>query len=308
MNTPDSRIAGVVPVLAVPFQDDGTVDTDGFGRVVEHSLATGVTAVMLFGFASEFGKLTDDERGQLRGELFRRTRQRDDVAALVSITDHSTELAVERARQAVAEGADALNLLPPYQLSPRADQVRAHVGAVLEAVDVPVVLQYAPAQTGTALDAAILLGLAARHPNLTHAKIESQPPGRLIAQLAAGEPALPSLVGYAGLHLPDALRRGAVGVQPGCSFTELYQRIWRLWTAGSVDAAIVLHNRMLPYLSSWMQHIEIIVQAEKTILHRRGIIASDRCRAPGWPFDDDEQSLVDRFLLEFADELAVTTV
>lgn len=308
MNTPDPRLTGVVPVLAVPFRRDGAVDLDGFGRIVEHTLATGVTSVMLFGFASEFAKLSDDERRQLRGELLRQTRHRDDVAALVSITDHSTELAVERAREAVAEGADALNLLPPYQLSPRADQVRAHVAAVLEAVDVPVVLQYAPAQTGTALDAATLLDLAARHANLTHAKIESQPPGRLIAQLAAGEPALPALVGYAGLHLPDALRRGAAGVQPGCSFTELYQRIWRLWTAGSVDAAIVLHTRMLPYLSMWMQHVEIIVQVEKTILHRRGLIDSDRCRAPGWPLDADEQSLVDQFLVEFADELEATTV
>jgi 4-hydroxy-tetrahydrodipicolinate synthase len=50
--------------------------------------------------------------------------------------------------------------------------------------------------------------------------------------------------------------------------------------------------------------VELIVQAEKTILERRGIIASDRCRAPGWTLDREEHGMIDRFLQEFADLLA----
>ncbi|HVS06159.1 MAG TPA: dihydrodipicolinate synthase family protein [Candidatus Dormibacteraeota bacterium] len=292
-------VRGVCPVLAVPFLENGDIDLDGFKNMTRHVLGTGVTAVMLFGFASEFYKLTDEERTQLRQALLQETRGHDDVTAIISITDHATEVAVSKAREAVAGGASALNILPPYLLGPSRGAIIDHLAAILNAVDAPVIIQYAPALTGTNLDAPSLRGLAAAHSNLRMVKVESTPPGRLIADLAEGDPPLPALVGYAGVQLPDALRRGAVGVQPGCSFTEVYVALWRAWEAGEHDQALDLHRRMLPYISYWMQHVELIIQAEKTILARRGIVASDRCRAPGWPLDREERAMIDYFLEEF---------
>ena len=121
----------------------------------------------------------------------------------------------------------------------------------------------------------------------------------MIADLAGGDPPLPALLGYAGVQLPDALRRGVVGVQPGCSFTEVYVALWRAWEAGEHDQALDVHRRLLPYISYWMQHVELIIQSEKTILARRGIVASDRCRAPGWLLDREERAMIDDFLEEF---------
>ncbi len=300
----DPRIRGVCPVLAVPFTEDGDIDLAGFEAVVRSVLGTGATAVMLFGFASEFYKLTDDERVQLRRVLLQETGGRDDVAAIVSITDHATEVAVRNAREAVADGANALNILPPYLLGPSRRAVLDHLAAVLKSVEVPAIVQYAPGLTGTSLDAPSLRELARAHPNLAMVKIESTPPGRLIADLAAGDPPLPALVGYAGVQLPDALRRGVVGVQPGCSFTEVYIAVWRAWESGERDQALDLHRRLLPYISYWMQNVELIIQTEKTILARRGIIRSDRCRTPGWSLDREESAMIDQFLAEFGPVLA----
>jgi 4-hydroxy-tetrahydrodipicolinate synthase len=297
--TADPRIRGVCPVLAVPFTETGDVDLAGFTALTRRVIDAGATSVMLFGFASEFHKLTDAERAELQHALLVETRARH-VAAIVSITDHATEVAVRRAQEAAADGADALNILPPHLLGPSRGAVLDHLAAVLDAVDVPVIIQYAPALTGTSLDAPSLSQLARAHPNLAMVKVESTPPGRLIADLAAGDPPLPALVGYAGLQLPDALRRGAVGVQPGSSFTEVYIEIWRAWDAGMQEEAFELHRRLLPYVAYWMQHVELIIQAEKTILARRGIIAGDRCRAPGWALDDEELAIIERFLVEFA--------
>lgn len=297
-------LRGVCPVLEVPFAEDDALDVAGFGAVVDHVLGTGVSAVMFPGFASEFHKLSDAERWVLTGELLDRTRARDDVAAIVSIPEHATQLAARAARDAVDAGADALNVLPPHTLGPSRSDVLAHLDTVLSAAgDTPVVIQYAPAQTGTSLDAADLFALARDHPNLARVKVESTPPGILISALASGEPPLASLVGYAGLLLPDALRRGAVGVQPGCSFTELYLHMWRDWERGDVAAAAALHRRMLPWLAYWMQHVELIVAAEKLISLRRGMIGSARCRAPRRMLDDEEVRAVDAFLGEFADLL-----
>jgi dihydrodipicolinate synthase/N-acetylneuraminate lyase len=295
-----SSIRGVSPVMAVPFTSGGDVDLSGFRALAKHVLESGVTSSMLFGFASEFYKLADEERVALSDSFLEATRTRGDVTAIVSVTDHATEVAIRRAKESVDAGADALNLLPPYMLAPSRDAVLNHVAAVLEAVEAPVIVQLAPALTGLSLEASTLVALARSHPNLSMVKVESIPPGRVISELAAAEPPIPALVGYAGVQLPDALRRGVAGVQPGSSFPEIYLAIWRAWAAGETDEALQLHRRLLPYISYWMQNVELVVQAEKTILARRGIIATDRCRKPGWTLDRDEQDMIDRFLKEFA--------
>jgi dihydrodipicolinate synthase/N-acetylneuraminate lyase len=290
-------------VLEVPFSPDGEVDVEGFERVVDHVLSTGVTAVMFPGFASEVLKLSDAERAVLTRALLGQTTGRP-LTAVISIPDHSTELAVKRAAWAVDAGADALNVLPPYQLSPAPAEIRRHIEAVLRtASPTPVIIQLAPAQTGSAVTAEDVAGLSERHPNLKFVKVESTPPGAMITALASLAPTLGSLVGYAGLQLVDAWRRGAVGVQPGCSFTELYVRVWDLLERGEETAAEQLHRRMVPYLSYWMQGVEIIVAAEKLISARRGLVADPYCRSPRHTLDSVESAMVDRFLLEFAELL-----
>jgi 4-hydroxy-tetrahydrodipicolinate synthase len=297
-------VRGVSPVLEVPFTDDGEVDVAGFGRVVRYVLSTGVSSVMFPGFASEFHKLTDGERGTLTKILLEHTASREGVAAIVAVQDHATRLAVARARNAVAAGADLINLLPPHFLTPSRRAVIEHVRAVLDAVaPTPVVLQYAPSETGTSLDAAAVAAIVTDHPNLKLIKVESSPPGRLIADLATGDPPVRAVEGYAGVQLPDAIRRGAVGTQPGCSFTELYVEIWRRFAAGDEAGGEDLHRRLLPYISYWMLDTELIIAAEKLISVRRGLFASAYCREPAHRLDAEEVRAVDRFLAEFADEL-----
>jgi len=297
-------VKGVSPVLAVPFTDRGEVDYDGFERVVRYVIGTGVSSMMFPGFASEFYKLTEGERSRLLSILLGITSARDDVAAIVAVQDHATRLAATRAREAVDAGADLVNLLPPYLLSPSRTAVVDHVVTVLEAVaPAPVVLQYAPAETGTSLDAQTIAGIAAANANLRLVKVESSPPGRLIGELAAMDPPLPSIEGYAGVQLPDAWRRGAVGTQPGCSFTEIYVRIWELLSTGEVAAGEDLHRRLLPYISYWMLDTELIIAAEKRVSHRRGLFASDYCRGPAHRLDAEELRRIEVFLDEFAEFL-----
>lgn len=295
-------IRGVCPVIETPFTEDGAIDLAGFRSVVARVLATGVSAVMFPGFASEFHKLDDQERQTLVTELLHATRDRPDAAAIIALQQHATVPAIRAARRAADDGADAINLLPPHLLGPSRRDVLDHIRAVLAAVDpMPVIVQYAPAQTGTTLDAPSLLALRDEHPNLRFVKVESSPPGRLVEELASGPRPLPSLIGYAGLLLPDAVRRGAVGVQPGCSFAELYINIWNQYAAGHTEQADQLHARLLPYLSYWMQSVELIVAVEKLISQRRGWIASAHCRRPARELDKTEIAQVDRFLAEFAE-------
>jgi 4-hydroxy-tetrahydrodipicolinate synthase len=105
------------------------------------------------------------------------------------------------------------------------------------------------------------------------------------------------------VQLPDAFRRGAVGTQPGCSFTEIYVEIWRRLAEGDESGGYDLHRRLLPYISYWMEDTELIIAAEKYISWRRGLIGSPYCRAPGHTLDAEEVAMIDRFLAEFTEFL-----
>ncbi len=292
-------IAGIVPIIAAPFTDAGALDADSFQSLVRHLLRSGASAVTLFGLATEFYKLSDAERARLQAIFLDETSRSPDVAGIVSITDHSWEVAADRARAAEAQGADALMLLPPFFLGPSEDAILEHLRRVIGAVRLPVVVQYAPAQTGVRIAPEVFLRLREALPNADYIKVETQPPGRYLSELTErSQGRLKALVGYAGVQMPDALARGAAGIQPGCSFAEVYVDLWRRWHADR-EGFHALHARLLPFISYWMQGVELIIRAEKTILKRRGLIASDYCRGPAHALDTPELEQIDRFVTEF---------
>lgn len=295
---------GVCAVLEAPLTSEEELDLPSFDRLLDRVLAAGVDGVMLPGFATEVGRLSEGERDRLVRAALERTRNRNDVVGVVSVSEQSTRLAVAAAEHAADLGADALNILPPSWLMPPLPAVRAHIAAVLAAVDpLPVLIQVAPAQTGSSLSADDLRELAAAHPNLAGAKVEAVPPGRLVSDLVGHEPAIPVLTGYGGMFALDGWARGASGVQPGCSHVEVHVALWRALEEGRTADAAALHARLLPYLSVWMQHVDTIVAAEKRISALRGWIATDVCRTPARQLDWRERALVDQFLEDFADLL-----
>lgn len=301
------KLNGICPIIATPFTANGYIDTDSFQSLVRHLLGTGIAAVTLFGLATEFYKLTDTEKETLTALMLAETATHPTVAGVVSITAHSWEVATIQAQRAEEAGADVIMVLPPFFLHPGEDAITAHIAQVASSVEVPVIVQYAPLQTGVSLAPTVFLRLSAAHPNLHMVKVETQPPGPYVSALLTGAKGrLAALVGYAGVQMPDALMRGAAGVQPGCSFAEIYVELFRLFRDGDVSGMRTLHTQLLPYIGYWMQGVELIIQAEKSILYRRGIIATDYCRAPGYPLDATELEMIERFLTTFSTLLAAS--
>ncbi|MFZ4450922.1 dihydrodipicolinate synthase family protein [Salibacterium aidingense] len=300
----NKEIKGVIPIAAAPFTKNGYLDEDSFQQMIRHLLQAGIHGVTLFGMATEFYKLTDKERGRMLRLLLDETNNYPSVASMISVTDHTAENAISHAQQAERMGADSLMLLPPFFLQPSAHAITEHIRKVADSVDIPVIVQYAPLQTNVRIPPEVFLTLHEKVPNIQFIKVETQPPGRYITSLMDhSQGKLGALVGYAGVQMPDVLERRAVGIQPGCSFIELYVQLYQLFQSGEKKGFHTLFQKLLPYISYWMQGIELIIKAEKVILYKRGIIASDYCRSPQYTLDNIEMKMIDRFLEQFADEL-----
>lgn len=291
-------IVGVNPIIAMPFTSQGDIDKCSFLRLLEHLATSGANGATLFGIASEFPKLADIEREWL-AQAFVHTLSGSPLFRAISVTEHCTELAVKRAKYYQQLGADALMLLPPFFLQPSHDAIQAHIFAVLEAVEIPVMVQYAPGETGLPMHPEQLAAVAVRYPHAVF-KIECNPPVDYTRAFIAQAPQASVLNGYAGLYMLEMLAAGGKGVMPGCSFTEVYVQIYRHWQQGELAEAQAMHQRLLPYIRRWMSHCEYIIQAEKNVLYQRGIINSDYCRHPGWPLTAEDRQIVSRLIEDFS--------
>lgn len=273
------ELRGIYPILATPFQASGNLDKRGLERLIDFLIASSLPGVTLFGLAGEYYKLTEYERAYVKKVFLKRTE--GVFARIVSISDHSTELAQRRAEEAADAGSDALLIMPPFFLSPDANAVCAHIRAIAGTVRIPIIVQYAPNLTGMRLSAGVFANLAEEFPHIQYVKVDGTPTGPMISDLLAESGGrLKSIVGYAGLQMMDALTRGAIGCMPGCSLPEPYQDSYVKFAQGDREGAAVSHARFLPLINYMMQSLEFIIQCEKTILHWRGIIDSDYCRRP----------------------------
>ncbi|MDF2499706.1 MAG: putative Dihydrodipicolinate synthetase [Anaerosporomusa subterranea] len=281
----------------MPFTDSGEVDFIGFDRLLGHLIASGVHGLTLFGIASEFHKLTDAEKQELTERFVAQTKA-SDVFSMISVTDHSLEVAVKRAKHYEKLGADCLMVLPPYFLNPPIRAVKEHILAVLAAVNIPVLIQYAPAETKVGIAVEELVAIYDQFPRAMF-KIEANPPIDYISQLLARRPEATVLVGYAGLYMLEVLDIGGKGVMPGCSFAEIYLSIYHDYVAGKPEAR-QNHKRLLNYISRWMQDCEYIIQVEKTVLRKRGIIDGDYCRRPSYLLSNEDEESIIEFLRQFA--------
>lgn len=275
-----NRIQGICPIIATPFAEDGALDCASLQNLIRELAHQGCHALTLFGIAGEYYKLSDAEKQAMVRITVDECRGKG-VPAIVSVTEHATELAVRQAKCWQDSGADCLMLLPPFFLKPSAAEVFQHALAVGKAVTLPVMLQYAPEQTGVGIPPDVLARLAAEAPNVSLFKVECKPPGPYITRLLALCPEARVYAGNAGFQMIEALDRGAVGIMPGCSMSEVYLAIYNAYAAGRRDEAIRLHNLLLPVLNHIRQDVEMIIHYEKRILKRKAWIESERCRLPG---------------------------
>ena len=295
-----AEIKGICPIVAATFTQDGELDLKSLENLVTELIKGGSNAVTLFGIAGEYYKLSDEEKRKMV-EVTVSAAHRANGNCIISVTDHSTEVAVKQAKYFEEAGADCLMLLPPFFLKPGAKYLYEHMKAIANAVKIPIMAQYAPEQTGVAIPPETFCRLEKECPNMIYYKIECKPAGPYVSNLMKlTDGKMKIFVGNAGFQLIECMDRGAVGAMPGCSMYDVYLDIYNSYVNGDREKAIEIHNRLLPMLNHIRQNVEQIISFEKRILKRRGIIQSDYCRKPS--YDSDEY--FDRLFDEFYEEMA----
>jgi dihydrodipicolinate synthase/N-acetylneuraminate lyase len=137
-----STLSGVVPPLISPLTAGGDADRAGMAALVEHLLSAGCTGLFVNGGCGEGPWLTFAQRGAVVRAAVDAAGRRAPV--LAGVTVPSTGPALDAARQAADEGADALVATAPYYFGADADAQRRHVEAIVAATPLPVLLYNIP--------------------------------------------------------------------------------------------------------------------------------------------------------------------
>ena len=286
-------IKGICPIIATPFTANGDVDYDSMQNLLRVLAAGGCHGLTLFGIAGEYYKLSAEEMEKM-AELTVCECRKAGVPSIISVTDHATEVAVKKAKYFQELGADCLMLLPPFFLKPGAAAIKEHLRAVGEAVNIPIIVQYAPEQTGVAIAPSIFTELSKEVPALKHFKIECKPPGAYISSILEDlNEGSNVFVGNAGFQLIENMDRGATGAMPGCSMYDLYLKVYNAMLDKDRKEAYRVHNIILTMLNHIRQNVEMIILYEKRILQRRGIIETSYCRKPSFTPDPVFETIFD---------------
>jgi 4-hydroxy-tetrahydrodipicolinate synthase len=279
-----SEFKGVIPIVNTTFRDDGSIDIDSQIRLVRFLLDSGAHGLGLFGNASEGYTLGADERLQLMRAIVREVNGQ--VPVIVSSGHTGTDVAVALGREAEAEGADGLMILPPYFLKPDAENVFRYYQAIDAAVGIPIMVQDAPLMTGVTMAAPLLARMGRELEHVRYVKVETPPTAPKISDvLAQGDNGPVLLGGLNGHFFIEELARGSQGTMPGSDLTAAFVKMWNLWTSGKQREARQEFNRYLPLIRYELQP-GLGVSVMKHNLSSAGIIASTRVRHPTRALDE----------------------
>jgi 4-hydroxy-tetrahydrodipicolinate synthase len=281
-------LEGHLCLSVTPFGSDGSLDLGSLRGLVRHLLEGGVEGVIILGSTGEFFSLTDEEREAAVRETVEAAG--GTVPVIAGVGASGTEQAVRLTRQAVAAGADAVMVPPPFYApgffsSPPA--IAEHLLQVAAAASPAEVMLY-DGGGGVEIPLDVIAEVAASARNITAVKLTVPAPAKVAGIRAATHGRVGVLCGNDALTLYElALGVAGVAIGVGNVVPADVTSVVRGYREGEPDRARTrFYERVLPVASIALCATQQFIQVFKLALARMGVIASDRVREPLLPLDE----------------------
>ena len=170
--------------IVTPMHDNGEVNYESFGKLIEFQIENGTDAIIVCGTTGESSTLTHEEHLDVIRYCIKAVNGR--VPVVAGTGSNCTQTAVYLSREAEEAGADGLLLVSPYYNKATQNGLYAHFKAVADSVNLPVLLYNVPSRTGCNIQPETILRLCSEVENIVGVKEAS---GNIsqIAHLAAIE-------------------------------------------------------------------------------------------------------------------------
>lgn len=249
---------GVGTALVTPFHKDGSIDDDGFRKLVERQLEGGVKILVPCGTTGEAATMTENERLHVIRMAVEVAHAKTGaggvrLARVIAGTGgNSTASTIEFTRKAREAGADGALVVAPYYNKPTPEGLFAHYSEVARSVkDLPIVLYNVPSRTSCNITAETTLRLAETHENIVATK-EASGNYSQIMEILAGRPNNFKVFSGDDASTLPLISLGADGLISVCS-NELPAETTKMVEKaldGAYTAARKLHYKLLPLMEA----------------------------------------------------------
>jgi 4-hydroxy-tetrahydrodipicolinate synthase len=286
----------VIPAALTPFTTDLQLSRPDFRRHLE-ALADvrGVTAIMVNGAAGEDAALSRDERRSLVAEAVAAVGNRTAIIAAVRELRGDPDLGA-LAKDAAAEGASALMIMPPPNKADLAwEGANRRFQRIFAATDLPLAVYHTAYTTET-------LARITGFPAVFAIKEGGGDPAAFAQNLRAVRAARSDVALWStnSRWLLADLALGADGILSGMGSVSADWHVALLEAVAQSDLAAArrVHERMLPLVTAFYRPGQNPHTRMKYALARLGRLTSDIVRPPLQPLDETERGIVDRALRE----------
>jgi 4-hydroxy-tetrahydrodipicolinate synthase len=136
---------GSMVALVTPMHEDGSLDLEALGRLVEFHAEAGTDAIIISGTTGESPCLSAEELDTLLRAALEAAAGR--LAIIGGSGSNATSRTIELTRVVYGAGAAAALVVTPYYNKPTQEGLFRHYRAVAEAVELPLILYNVPGRT-----------------------------------------------------------------------------------------------------------------------------------------------------------------
>lgn len=274
-------LTGIIPIVPTPFLENEEIDERGLRNLVDFAIDKKLEAVCLPAYASEFYKLSDEEKLKVVKIAVERAEGR---LQIVAQSNHpSLKIAIQLAQANVKAGADVISLAVPRIFHLPEASIREYLSGFFNAIpETPVLVQdFNPG--GSSISAALIKELMEEHSNFKYLKLEEPlcaPKFEDIIRQTKGNIGL--MEGWGGLYMLELIPVGIAGVMPGLGVSDILQKVFQLRRSGDNERAFQIFERVMPQIFFSLQNMELFHYMEKELLIARGVLTSSRVRKAGY--------------------------
>ena len=158
--------AGVA--IVTPMNEDGSVNYEKFGELIEFQIANGTDAIIVCGTTGESSTLTHEEH--LEAIRFTAEKVAGRIPVVAGTGSNCTETAVYLSQEAEKYGVDGVLLVSPYYNKATQKGLIAHFTKIANSIKIPVVLYNIQSRTGVNMTPETIAYLAKNVENIVAVK------------------------------------------------------------------------------------------------------------------------------------------
>lgn len=251
------RLRGAFTAMITPMKEDGSIDYDGYRKLLRFQMEEGIDGLVPLGTTGETPTLDEDEEQRIIDVVMEEVRAFEKergvkVPVVLGAGSNNTRDAVRYTERAKKAGADAALVVTPYYNKPSSEGIFRHFEAVSR-VGIPILVYNIAGRTGKNIDTPTLSRIADL-PNIAGVKEASGSISQMtdvIATIKSKHPDFAVLSGDDAMTLPLLASGGdgVVSVVSNAAPAPVSEMV-RAALSGDYEAARKIHYRLLPFFKA----------------------------------------------------------